>query len=76
MGFLIYSILYGAYAVLLMVLSLYFLLSSGKDAKKHIKAQGYFWALIMRIIVMVVGFLFTMFTWEVFQEQLDAIEDN
>ena len=60
----------------MMVLSLYFLLSSGKDAKKHIKNLGSFWALIMRIVVMVIGFLFTMFTWECFQEQLDSIEDN
>jgi hypothetical protein len=59
-----------------MILSLYYLLSSGKDAKMHIKSHGYFWALIMRIVVMVLGFLFGMFTWEVFQEQLDALEDN
>lgn len=74
--FITYTIIWGAYVCILMLMSLYFLLSSGKDAKKHIKNQGYFWALIMRIIVLVVGFLFTMFVWECLQEQLDSIEDN
>ena len=64
-----------AYLCLLMGLSFYFLLMA-KDSKKHMRNKNYSYAFILSILAFVEGVLFTLFTWELFQEQLESLEDN
>ena len=58
-----------------MALSFYFLLSS-KNSKTHMRNSNYSYAFLTSIGAFVEGALFTVFTWELLQEQLEAIEDN
>lgn len=50
-----------------MALSFYFLLMA-KDSKKHMRNKNYSYAFILSILAFVEGVLFTLFTWELFQE--------
>ena len=73
--FIIYTMLSSLYLCLLMVLSFYFLLTS-KNSKTHMRHKNYSYAFLFSIGGFVEGALFLVFTWELFQEQLEAIEDN
>ena len=60
---------------LLMLLSFYFLLTS-KQAKTVMKGKNYSWGFMLSIVAFVEGVLFTLFTWELIQEQIESLEDN
>jgi hypothetical protein len=55
------------YLVFLMILSFYFLLTA-KNSKIHMKNKSYSSAFLISILAFVEGVLFTIFTWELFQE--------
>ena len=67
MQFVIYIMLASAYLCMLMALSFYFLLMD-KDSKKHMRNKNYSYAFILSILAFVEGVLFSMFTWELFNE--------
>ena len=66
MNFVVYILLSSICLVLLMGSSFYFLLTSGKDSKKHMRHENYSYAFILSILAFVEGVLFTIFTWELF----------
>jgi palmitoyltransferase len=59
---------------LYMVLSFYYLLT--EKSKDHMKKSGYPTAFIVSIISFIVGILFSFFTFELMQEQIESIEEN
>jgi hypothetical protein len=75
MQFVIYILLSSVYLCILMAFSFYFLLMS-KDSKNHMKNENYSYAFLLSITAFVEGALFTVFTWELIQEQIESIEDN
>ena len=62
--FVIYTLISSIYLCCLIILSFYYLLSSGKDSKKHMKNDKYSYAFFASILAFVEGILFTIFTWE------------
>ena len=75
MQFVVLIMLASAYLCLLMALSFYFLLVD-KDSKRHMRNKNYSYAFILSIVAFVEGVLFAMFTWELFSEQIESLEDN
>lgn len=47
-----------------------------EKSKEHMKKSGYPTAFIVSIISFIVGILFSFFTFELMQEQLESIEEN
>ena len=74
--FCIYTFLACAYLSCLMIMSFYFLLSSGKDSQKYLRHESYSKMFCVSIAAFVEGVLFGLYTWELIGEQLDALEEN
>ena len=64
-----------ALLTILMLLSFYFLLTS-KQAKQVMKGKNYSYGFMLSILAFVEGVLFSIFTWELIQEQIESLEDN
>ena len=64
--FVLYTLICSIYMCILLALSFYFLLSSGKDSKKHMRQENYTYAFLFSILAFLEGVLFTLFTWELF----------
>lgn len=75
MLFIFYVLVACIILCLLMALSFYFLLTA-KNSKTHMRNKNYSWAFFLSIIGFVEGVLFTIFTWELLQEQIESLEDN
>lgn len=75
MQFVFYTGAASAYLSFLMALSFYQLLMA-RNAQSHMDHPRYGWVFIMSILAFVEGILFSMFTYEMFSEQMESIEDN
>ena len=75
MQFVFYTGAASAYLSFLMALSFYQLLMA-RNAQSHMDHPLYNWVFLMSILAFVEGILFAMFTYEMFSEQIESIEDN
>lgn len=66
--FVFWTLLSSIYLCILMALSFYFLLTS-KESKQHMRNKNYSSGFLLSILAFVEGVLFTIFTWELMQEQ-------
>lgn len=62
--FTVYTLIASVYLCILIALSFYFLLNSGKQSKSHMRNKNYGWAFLLSVVAFVEGVLFFLFTWE------------
>lgn len=72
--FVLYTALAAAFLVLMMLLSFFNLMTS--KSKHHTQKEGYVTAFVVCIVAFIEGLLFAFFTFELLQEQFEAIEVN
>ncbi len=72
--FVLYTALAAGFLVLMMLLSFFNLMTS--KSKEHTQKDGYVTAFVLCIAAFIEGLLFAFFTFELLQEQFEAIEVN
>ena len=74
--FVTYTLIASLYLSFLMIVSFYYLISSGKSSRVHLRNENYAIVFIISILSFVIGIIFTIFTWETMSEQIDSLEEN